>query len=148
MNNFPLKTLKLGLIAFHSITFQLKCLASQSNQYKKLPPVWLWPPFHCFGTPIWPHNIMCIRSILQLIVQSFLITTVLEVQFCGKMKDGKYPIPRICTGFVSCSGGVTRHEMCPNGTLFNPVKRICDLPHNVKCSHEKDLTLKRNHLAR
>ncbi|XP_020614391.1 uncharacterized protein LOC110052591 [Orbicella faveolata] len=71
-----------------------------------------------------------------------------EVQFCGKMKDGKYPIPRICTGFVSCSGGVTRHEMCPNGTLFHPIKRICDLAHNVKCSHEKDLTLKRNHVAR
>ncbi|KAL9980126.1 hypothetical protein ACROYT_G008671 [Oculina patagonica] len=70
-----------------------------------------------------------------------------EVQFCGRMKDGNYPIPRICTGFVSCSGGVTRHEMCPNGTLFNPVKRFCDLPQNVSCSHEKDLTLKKSHIG-
>ena len=39
LNNFPLKTLKLGWVAFHSVTFQLKCLDSQSNQYKKLVPV-------------------------------------------------------------------------------------------------------------
>ena len=39
LNNFPLKTLKLGWIAFYSVTFQLKCLDFQSNQYKKLVPV-------------------------------------------------------------------------------------------------------------
>ena len=38
LNNFPLKTLKLGWVAFHSVTFQLKCLDFQSNQYKKLVP--------------------------------------------------------------------------------------------------------------
>ena len=26
LDNFPLKTLKLGWVAFHSLTFQLKCL--------------------------------------------------------------------------------------------------------------------------
>ena len=26
LNNFPLKTLQLGWVAFHSVTFQLKCL--------------------------------------------------------------------------------------------------------------------------
>ena len=39
LNNFSLKTLKLGRIAFHSVTFQLKCLDFQSTQYKKLVPV-------------------------------------------------------------------------------------------------------------
>ena len=39
LNNFPLKTLKLGWVAFHSVTVQLKCLDSQSNQYKKRVPV-------------------------------------------------------------------------------------------------------------
>ena len=39
LNNFLLKTLKLGWVAFHSVTFQLKCLDVQSNQYKKLAPV-------------------------------------------------------------------------------------------------------------
>ena len=39
LNNFLLKTLKLGWVAFHSIPFQLKCLDFQSNQYKKLAPV-------------------------------------------------------------------------------------------------------------
>ena len=37
LDNFPLKTLKLGWVAFHSLTFRLKCLDFQSNQYKKLP---------------------------------------------------------------------------------------------------------------
>ena len=39
LNSFPLKTLKLGWVAFHSVPFQLKCLDFQSNQYKKLVPV-------------------------------------------------------------------------------------------------------------
>ena len=39
LNNFPLKTLKLGWVAFHSVTFQLKCLDFQSNQHNKLVPV-------------------------------------------------------------------------------------------------------------
>ena len=39
LDNFPPKTLKLGWVAFHSLTFQLKCLDFQSNQYKKLAPV-------------------------------------------------------------------------------------------------------------
>jgi len=36
LDNFPLKTLKLDWVAFHSVTFQLKCLDFQSNQYNKL----------------------------------------------------------------------------------------------------------------
>ena len=39
LDNFPLKTLKLDWVAFYSVTFQLKCLEFQSNQYKKLVPV-------------------------------------------------------------------------------------------------------------
>ena len=38
-NNFLQKTLKLDWVAFHSVTFQLKCLDFQANQYKKLVPV-------------------------------------------------------------------------------------------------------------
>ena len=34
-----LKTLNLGWVAFHSLTFQMKCLDFRSNQYKKLAPV-------------------------------------------------------------------------------------------------------------
>ena len=34
-DNFPLKTLKLDWVAFHSVTFQLKCLDFHSNQCKK-----------------------------------------------------------------------------------------------------------------
>ena len=32
LDNFPLKALKLGWVAFHSLTFRLKCLDFQSNQ--------------------------------------------------------------------------------------------------------------------
>ena len=39
LNSFPLKTLKLGWVAFHSLKSQLKCLDFQSKQYKKLAPV-------------------------------------------------------------------------------------------------------------
>ena len=39
LHNFPLQTVKLDWVAFHSLTFQLKCLGCQSNQYKKLVPV-------------------------------------------------------------------------------------------------------------
>ena len=39
LDNFSLKTLKLGWVTFHPRTFQLKCLDFQSNQYKKLAPV-------------------------------------------------------------------------------------------------------------
>ena len=39
LNNFPWKTLKLGWVALCSVTFQLKCLDFESNQYKKLVPV-------------------------------------------------------------------------------------------------------------
>ena len=31
LNNFLRKTLKLGWVAFHSLTFQFKCLYFQSN---------------------------------------------------------------------------------------------------------------------
>ena len=41
LDNFLLKTLKLGWVAFHSLTFQPKCLNFQSNRYKKLAPVLL-----------------------------------------------------------------------------------------------------------
>ena len=39
LSNYPLKTLKVGWVAFHSIKFQLECLDFQSNQYEKLIPV-------------------------------------------------------------------------------------------------------------
>ena len=39
LTNFPLKTLKIGWVAFYSVAFQLKCLDFQSTQYKKLVPV-------------------------------------------------------------------------------------------------------------
>ena len=45
-DNFQQKTLKLGRVAFHSVTCQFQCLDFQSNQYKKLAPV---PSHFCNG---------------------------------------------------------------------------------------------------
>ena len=39
LDNFLLITLKLDRVAFHSVTFELKCLDFQSNRYKKLVSV-------------------------------------------------------------------------------------------------------------
>ena len=41
LDNFLLKTLKLGGVAFYSLAFQLKYFDFQSNQYKKLTPAFL-----------------------------------------------------------------------------------------------------------
>ena len=55
LNNFRRKTLKLGWVDFHLLTFQLKCLDFQSNQYKKLVAVlsrfcnWLLAMVYCAG---------------------------------------------------------------------------------------------------
>ena len=38
LNSFLRKTFKLGWVAFHSLTFQMKCLDFQCNQYKKTRP--------------------------------------------------------------------------------------------------------------
>ena len=68
LNNFQLKTFKLGWVAFHSVTFQLKCLDFQSNQYKKLVPVLsrfcngLWVALNC----VYGFMYMCLRLSIVL----------------------------------------------------------------------------------
>ena len=75
LNNFPLKTLKLGWVAFHSVTFQLKCLDFQSNQYKKLVPVLsrfcngLLRP--CFNVEF--ISMTCSFSLVTLVIFCFLV---------------------------------------------------------------------------
>ena len=75
LNNFLLKTLKLGWVAFHSVTFQLKFLDFQSNQYKKLVPVLsrfcngLY--LHCFRV-VNPFNFEEYRGRNRHNVESFL----------------------------------------------------------------------------
>ena len=55
LNNLPLKTLKLDQVAFRSVTFQLKCLDFQSNQYKKLAPVL---SRFCNGLLLWRNSVI------------------------------------------------------------------------------------------
>ena len=72
LNTFPLKTLKLGWVAFHSLTFQLKCLGFRSNQYKKLVPVL---SRFCNGL-----GRRCTASV------SAVAITVIRVDFCRQMR--------------------------------------------------------------
>ena len=51
LNNLPLKTLKLNWVAFHTVTFELKCLDFQSNPYKKLVSV-----LSRFYNGLYPHT--------------------------------------------------------------------------------------------
>ena len=72
LDNFPLKTLKLGWVAFQSFTFQLKCLDFQSNQYKKLAPV-----LSRFCNGLLVHALACIielwsKRIVTALMPSFL----------------------------------------------------------------------------
>ena len=55
LNGFLLKTLKLGWVAFQTVTFQLKGLDFQSNQYEKIDPVL---SRFCNG-PYLSHDVTC-----------------------------------------------------------------------------------------
>ena len=76
LNNFLLKTLKLGWVAFHSVTFQLKCLDFQSNQCKKLVPVlsrfcnWLLIANHTFCSLGYSTQLPPARSHVIMFVES------------------------------------------------------------------------------
>ena len=54
LNNFPLKTLKLGWIDYHYVEFQFKCLDFPYNQYRKLAPV-----LSCFCNGLLHIQIAC-----------------------------------------------------------------------------------------
>ena len=71
LNNFPRKFLKLGWVALHSVTFQLKCLDFLSNQYKKLVPV-LSRFCNCLLVTVWG----CIACIWRC---TFNLTFILTI---------------------------------------------------------------------
>jgi len=60
-------------------------------------------------------------------------SSVGRLDVCAKFSwpTGVYPHPTDCTQFIQCSNGITNEIDCPNGTLFNPILRVCDNPVNV-----------------
>ena len=78
LNNFLQKTLKLGWVAFHSLTIQLKCLDIQSNHYtcKKLVPV-----LSRFCN--WLYSVLqfCLNTITTLWAGSSIITLPWQFTF-------------------------------------------------------------------
>ena len=93
LNNFPLKTLKLGWVAFHSVTFQLKCLDFQSNQYKKLVPV-----LSRFCNGLW-----LLLEIIHTLVSAILIIPVTLAPLTGFHASNIQDITRVFGLKFSCS---------------------------------------------
>ena len=73
LDNFLLKTLKLGWVAFHSSIIQLKCFDFQSNQCKNLPQCphvsamgcGLWHPGRSKAQP-WTSLCISVKNLLYL----------------------------------------------------------------------------------
>ena len=77
LNNFPLKTLKPGWVAFHSVTFQLKFLDFQSNQYKNLVPV-----LSRFCNGLYCSSVEFEQGLLK---SSYWTCRVFSAFFCGRV---------------------------------------------------------------
>ncbi|XP_053699206.1 peritrophin-1-like [Sabethes cyaneus] len=45
------------------------------------------------------------------------------------------PHPGRCYVYFICVNGVAYEQICPDGTYFNPILRVCDLQENVDCPH-------------
>ena len=66
LDNFWLKSLELGWVAFHSLIFQLKCLDFKSNQYKKLTPM-----LSRFFNGLWKKNHFITFTFFYFLVNYF-----------------------------------------------------------------------------
>ncbi|KAK9711184.1 Chitin binding Peritrophin-A domain [Popillia japonica] len=57
---------------------------------------------------------------------------------CDSKPNGLYRHPTTCTKFIRCQNGAVHIHDCASGTLFNPVDKNCDFPHNVNCNVDND----------
>lgn len=68
----------------------------------------------------------------DLLGLSRIIRSTQEVQ-CEPNAVGLYPHPFDCSKFLNCVHGTTYIQPCGVGTMFNPLNKACDYPHNVDC---------------
>lgn len=52
---------------------------------------------------------------------------------CPRRHSGLVEHPIYCDKFLNCANGVTYIQDCGPGTVFNPLHKVCDWPHNVDC---------------
>nr|AZQ25750.1 Chitinase-3 [Haliotis discus discus] len=57
--------------------------------------------------------------------------------FCQGRPDGLYADPTSFHRYIQCSSGVTYIRPCGQGTVFNPLTKVCDWPHNVPGAEDK-----------
>jgi len=54
---------------------------------------------------------------------------------CSNKKDGWYADPYSCQKYWNCLNGNGKHEMCPNGLMYEPSRVQCDFPDRVNCGN-------------
>lgn len=52
---------------------------------------------------------------------------------CPWRHSGLVEHPIYCDKFLNCANGATYIQDCGPGTVFNPLHKVCDWPHNVHC---------------
>lgn len=61
-------------------------------------------------------------------------TIASAASICRTYVYGLYAHPTVCSKYINCANGIEYIQDCGPGTVFNPVLKICDWPHNVDCS--------------
>ncbi|XP_055384260.1 uncharacterized protein LOC129613938 isoform X2 [Condylostylus longicornis] len=53
---------------------------------------------------------------------------------CSPGHTGLLAHPFVCNKFLNCDHGRTHIQICGPGTVFNPLKNVCDFPEKVDCN--------------
>ena len=108
------KLLKLGWVAFHSLTFQLKCLDFQSNRYKKLVPY-----LSCFCN--WLFNTNCCHGYCAFFFQPSLFEDMVYVSKAFDELVESYPET------INCQS-----QNKPITEVFSPKSDAWDTPREIQ----------------
>ncbi|XP_061195477.1 mucin-2-like [Saccostrea echinata] len=59
---------------------------------------------------------------------------------CTGKVTGFYADPNSCSNYFICAGSQSLEVSCASGLLFNDVTKFCDLPSNVNCKGQQQVT--------
>ena len=66
--------------------------------------------------------------------QSSSIQKYWDPDFCDDYEDmDAFPHPDSCQEYLICWGGLLLEQICPEGTLFDPIDAVCDPADQVTC---------------
>lgn len=78
-----------------------------------------------------PLKQLCWLWLLWLFKIVFAIS--IEDICIGQGDHTTFPDPNSCDGFYQCLGEFPIYGKCFNGTVYDPIKKMCNLPENVDC---------------